>query len=259
MNMPQSSWSGTAADFVRHILGEHPEFDYNAVKDRASAHGLTVPPIVYGRVRKEIPPPAAGVIAAGAHMTAADDARSEVSERDLPDDDLPDAEPPHAEGPDGDDEASGDEDLAPAPTEAAATPAPLPFKTSKSPALDYAMRELTRRPDATYQELKAHCDQNGWRLPPILYGRAKALLGQVPVKPRTTKRQREAAAASSAPAPALRLRQVESVDAAAFSAKLDNIRNLDQLVATVREIDAERRRLRDLLEKVVEMIDEALG
>lgn len=206
MNTPQRSWSGTAADFVRQSLQANPDLDYAAIKSEASAHGLSVPPIVYGRIRKEMPAPARAA--------------------------------------------------APPPTDAA----PVAAKPSKSPALDYAMRELRQRPDATFRELKAHCDAQGWRLPPILYGRAKALLGLVPMKPRTSKKQKEAAAASAAAAnrPPMRLRQVESVDAATFTQKLEGIRNLDQLVATVREIDAERRRLRDLLERIVDMIDTAL-
>jgi hypothetical protein len=37
------------------------------------------------------------------------------------------------------------------------------------------------------------------------------------------------------------------------------VRNLEQLVAVVKELDAERRRLRELLERIVAMIDETLG
>jgi hypothetical protein len=209
MNMPQSSWSGTAADFVRKALTENPELDYAAIRSQASALGLSVPPIVYGRLRKELPAPT----------------RSQ-----------------------------------PAPQVAAPAAAAAP-KASKSPALDYAMQELRLRPEASFQELKAHCVAQGWNLPPILYGRAKALLGLVPMKPRTSKKQKAAAAASAiaAVSPPMRLRQVESVAAAAFTQKLDDIRSLDQLVAAVRDIDAERRRLRELLERIVEMIDEALG
>lgn len=211
MNTPQRSWSGTAADFVRQSLQANPDMDYAAIKSEASAHGLSVPPIVYGRIRKEMPSPARAAAAAAA---------------------------------------------ARAPAEAA----PAARKPSKSPALDYAMRELRQRPDATFRELKEYCDAQGWRLPPILYGRAKALLGLVPMKPRTSKKQKAAAAAAAATEskPPMRLRQVESVDAATFARKLDDIRSLDQLVATVREIDAERRRLRDLLERIVDMIDTAL-
>lgn len=221
MNMPQSSWSGTAADFVRHVLRENPDLDYAAIKQQASDLGLAVPPIIYGRVRKELPAPAKP------------------------------AAPPASAG-------NGQGSM-PADAQPAGARQDAPKKASKSPALDYAMQVLRERPDASYRELKEQCDSRGWKLPPILYGRAKALLGLVPVKPRTSKKEKAAAAAAAAPPSPLRLRQVESVAAAAFSQKLDDIRNLDQLVAAVREIDAERRRLRDLLEKIVDMIDETLG
>jgi len=44
-----------------------------------------------------------------------------------------------------------------------------------------------------------------------------------------------------------------------FSKKLEEVRNLEQLVAIVKDLDAERRRLRSVLERAVAMIDEALG
>jgi hypothetical protein len=57
----------------------------------------------------------------------------------------------------------------------------------------------------------------------------------------------------------MRLKQVDSVAADRFGRQLDEVRNLEQLVAVVKEFDAERRRLREVLERIVTMIDEALG
>ena len=55
------------------------------------------------------------------------------------------------------------------------------------------------------------------------------------------------------------LKQVESVAADRFQQKLDDVRNVEQLVAIVKQLDGERRRLRDLLEEIAARIDEALG
>ena len=82
---------------------------------------------------------------------------------------------------------------------------------------------------------------------------ADAMLGLVPVKPRGSGKTRKAEAGP------LRLKQVDSVAADRFGRQLDEVRNLEQLVAVVKEFDAERRRLRAVLERIVTMIDEALG
>jgi hypothetical protein len=55
------------------------------------------------------------------------------------------------------------------------------------------------------------------------------------------------------------LRQVESVAADRFAKKLDEVRSVEQLVAIVKELDAERRRLRTVLEQIVTLIDDALA
>jgi hypothetical protein len=89
----------------------------------------------------------------------------------------------------------------------------------------------------------------------------------VPVKPRgsgkaATATAAAASAAASAPARAAlprTLKQVESVAADRFQQQLDDVRNVEQLVAIVKQIDAERRRLRELLEDIAARIDEALG
>jgi hypothetical protein len=148
---------------------------------------------------------------------------------------------------------------------------------------DFAVQELRKDPDISYRDLKARADVHGYKFPPILYGRAKALLGLVAVKPRTSKKA--AAAAAAAPR---QLRQVDApvalsgwpaaapagqVAAAAvgvaattappqgpdqFARRLDEVRNIEQLVAVVKELDAERRRLRGVLEHVAATIAAAL-
>ena len=60
-----------------------------------------------------------------------------------------------------------------------------------SGAFDFAVRMLRSEPNLEYGALKLRAEANGFRIPPILYGRAKAYLGLVPVKPRATKAQKQ--------------------------------------------------------------------
>jgi hypothetical protein len=125
-----------------------------------------------------------------------------------------------------------------------------------SPAFDYLLQQLRSDPNIIYADLRARCALAGFTIAPIMYGRAKAVLGLVPVKPRKKKGDVARPAPTGAP---MQFRQVESVAADRFAKKLDDVRTLDGLISAVKELDGERRRLRDLLERVVTMIDEALG
>lgn len=237
MNMPQQNWTGSATDFVRQALLDDPAADYESIKKRGEALGLLIPPIIYGRIRKTMPRPPAREAGEAPALGAPAESR--------------DRSP-----------AGGAEAARPVPDARQET---KNIKKTKSPALDYALQELQKNPAAAYRDLKAHCDQQGWNLPPILFGRAKVLLGLVPTKPRkrkpTSPRPSPAAPAETRqPSRSPRaLRQVASADAKAFQEKLADMQNLDQLIAAVRELDAERKRLRDLLERIVDMIDEELG
>ena len=81
------------------------------------------------------------------------------------------------------------------------------------------------------------------------------------VAPEEVKAAAEAAAAAAAPAPAPTPRSLKQVDTAgdAITRQLDDVKNVEQLVQVVRQLDAERRRLRTLLEQIANTIDEALG
>lgn len=227
--------------FAIERLRESPDLDYAAVRRMAEDAGIAMQPILYGRARKHLglpPMKKAGPVLA-------------TSERVLAATDLVEAPAESAA------ESTVDE-----PVEAAAAALGAPRKKG-SAAFDFLVGELRREPQLSYGELRQRAERNGFPIAPIMYGRAKAVLGLVPVRPRGSKKAAAQASAHEAPAqaPALprMLKQVESVAADRFSKKLEEVRNLDQLVAAVKELDAERRRLRALLEKVVAMIDEALG
>jgi len=225
--------------FAIERLRESPDLDYAAVRRLAEDAGIAMQPILYGRARKHLGLPpmkkAGPVLATSTRALAATDLVEAPAELAV--------------------ESPADEPVEPP---AAARGAP---RKKGSAAFDFLVGELRREPQLSYGELRQRAEANGFPIAPIMYGRAKAVLGLVPVRPRGSKKEVARASTHEAAAPALprMLKQVESVAADRFSKKLEEVRNLDQLVAAVKELDAERRRLRALLEKVVAMIDEALG
>lgn len=242
MIMPGSKRiSGEA--FAIERLRENPDLDYNTVRREADAAGVAMQPILYGRARRHLGLPP---------MRNKGPMPEALRE-------LPSAEP----------EADGEtpaDDLPPmdtTPEAAVRDDAPTTPKKKGSVAFEFLVAELRAEPGMVYAELRRRAEAKGFPIAPIMYGRAKAVLGLVPVRPRGSKKDKAAAAgaASSAAIPAVprMLKQVESVAADRFSQKLEEVRSLEQLVQCVKDLDAERRRLRGLLEKIVTMIDEALG
>lgn len=235
--------------FAIERLREDPDLDYAALRRLASEAGISMQPIQYGRARKQLglPPlksaPPAPVVPMTELRRPAPTARAE--------DDLADAASPGQPTEDAPGEATDDATGSEAPDDLVAP------KRKGSAAFDFLVQELRREPHLLYAELRQRCEAKGWKIAPIMYGRAKAVLGLVPVKPRGS--AKKAAAAATAAAPPRVLKQVESVAADRFSKQLEDVRNLDQLVTIVKDLDNERRRLRQLLDRIVTMIDEALG
>lgn len=235
--------------FAIERLRDNPDLDYSTLRREAANAGVSMQPIQYGRARKALGLPPMGKPSPAARPTppepAAPTTRSEATDTD--------AEP----------DLSGDDDEPSAMPAAASAPSPaddlVAPKRKGSAAFDFLVQELRREPQLLYGELRERCEARGWKIAPIMYGRAKAVLGLVPVKPRGTGKRAAATAASAAPAAPMILKQVESVAADRFQKHLADVRQVDQLVAVVKELDNDRRRLRELLERIVTMIDEALG
>lgn len=210
--------------FALERLREHADLDYATLRREAEAAGVTMQPIQYGRARKQLGLPP-----------------------------LTTRRPPELRATPV--AAPGE----PATVEPAATAAPSAAPRKKgSAAFDFLLQELRAEPGLAYAELRGRAAAAGLPIAPIMYGRAKAVLGLVPVRPRGKRGATAGIPAAGATAPRT-LKQVESVAADRFSRQLEEVRSLEQLVAAVKELDAERRRLRELLERVVTMIDEALG
>ncbi|MBL8733116.1 MAG: hypothetical protein JNN13_12165 [Planctomycetes bacterium] len=153
---------------------------------------------------------------------------------------------------------------------APAAAAPVRPARKGSVAFDFLVEQLRAEPTLSYGDLRRRAEAEGHPIAPIMYGRAKAMLGLVPVKPRGSKKAAAEAAKAQADAavpaaakPATKpvpmsFKQVESVEADRFSKQLAEARTLEQLVAAVKDLDAERRRLRNLLIEIVTKLDSAL-
>ena len=223
----------TGESFAVERLREDPNLDYNTLRQQAAEEGISMQPIHYGRARRHLGLP---VLRDSRDVSPATPAAAVAEQPVSP-------------------AIASDAHRSEARAELTAEPAaPSQSRRRGSAAFDFIVEELRREAGISYALLREHAAARGFSIAPIMYGRAKAMLGLVPVKPRGSGKARKAAETGP-----LRLKQVDSVAADRFGRQLDEVRNLEQLVAVVKEFDAERRRLREVLERIVTMIDEALG
>ncbi len=214
----------TGEAFAIERLRANPDLDFATLRAEAIQAGVSLAPIHYGRARKHLGLPALHT------------ARPAPTERgDLAQDDATTSEVAES----------------PRPAARAAGGA-----KKGSVAFEFLLQELRREPAIVYAELRRRAEAQGHTIAPIMYGRAKAVLGLVPVKPRGKKGADNAAAPKT-------LKQVESAATERASAtrtpNLEGVRGLEQLVAVVKDLDAERRRLRSVLERIGAMIQEVLA
>ena len=84
-----------------------------------------------------------------------------------------------------------------------------------------------------------------------MYGRAKALLGLVPVRPRGQGKRRKRAA--NVP-----LERVRAETPEKFAQQLEAVQGVEDLRAIARQLDMERRRLRASLEQIATEVEDAI-
>lgn len=216
----------TGEAFAIERLRANPDLDFATLRTEATQAGVSLAPIHYGRARKHLGLPALHV------ARPAPTERSDIAESDATANDAADVPPPAAKSSGG--------------------------ARKGSVAFEFLLQELRREPAIVYADLRRRAEAQGHTIAPIMYGRAKAVLGLVPVKPRGKKGVDKAA-----PAAPKTLKQVESAATdralAARTPSLESVRGLEQLVAVVKDLDAERRRLRSVLERIGAMIQEVLA
>lgn len=245
--------------FAVDELRQNPNLTYVELKELANARGLLLPPILFGRAKLHLglpttptlqraPQPAAQAAAeAGAEEDLAGVERPVVlprpERREAPAEALRPALPKKKLPPPVDEAGA-------APTHAAAA---TPTNTGAdmvaprqqgSGAFDFAVRMLRSEPNLEYGDLKLRAEANGFRIPPILYGRAKAYLGLVPVKPRGTKAPKQEPRRGP-----LQLRQVESIVEVQREAlkRSTGFGSIEELSEQLRQVARERDELREVV------------
>ena len=136
-------------------------------------------------------------------------------------------------------------------------------------AMDFILATLKKNKKASYAEVKAAADEKGLAVYPIMYGRAQALLGYVPMKPRGQGKAAVAKAAKAAPAPAA----VAPIAGAPVkrgpgrppkssyvtAAPSMDLSSLDGIINAVRSSESAKARYRTALEKIQAILGDALA
>jgi hypothetical protein len=241
----------SAREFLERELRNDPNLSFAEVQERGRRLGLNIPPFLYGSARRSLGLPA---------------------RRDLVEPSVSASEPSPAPAiVDAIDDAHDESEAATADDvgerEPADEPAPASAKVeSKNSAFQFAIDTLKLSPDLSFADLKTRAQMAGLKMQPIVYGRAKALLGLVPTKPRQPRkkaepeaprmlRQVESAAQFTPPAPTPTPRQSAAVSTTLPS----SLGSLEQLIGVVRDLEADRHRLRAILTAIKDAVDEALS
>lgn len=252
--------------FAVDELQRNPGLTYVELRELAQARGLLLPPILFGRARLHLGLPTTPTLQRAVHPPAHAAAAANASESVAGTEPMP-ARPVRREDP----------ALQPPPTTAKQELRPLDRaepaaetnqdmvapRSQRSGAFEFAVNMLRGEPGLEYGVLRLRGEASGHRIPPILYGRAKAYLGLVPVKPRRTKDKQ----AGNARGP-LQLRQVESIaevqrEAIKRATGFGSVEELtEQLRQVARERDElraavrEREALRGALQRIAVLIDQ---
>jgi len=248
MQESKEAESVSARDFVERELRANPDLSYGELQARAAHVGLNVPRFLYGSMRRALGlpprsegPPRDAAAAEEEGELAPDRAAAELAPSDASAGDLRDEPAPLAA-------AAAVAAAAAADTAAAgAAAAETGPRGGKKSAFDFAVEVLRMVPEIAFQDLKARASMAGLKMQPIVYGRAKALLGLVPTRPRRRRGE-----------PPRLLRQVDSAEQLDRMPALDGIRSLEQLVETVRALEQERIKLCAALAAIQDTVDQAL-
>jgi hypothetical protein len=255
----------SAREFLERELRANPDVSFAEVQERARAIGLNVAPFLYGSARRALGLPARRDLADPSPAVATPRPAPAPVEAIEPepvtawtsDEDSAEDAPREDAGSDFAEEAPADEAHDETPHVGMASAAAGAGK-AKSPAFEFAIDQLRINPDLSFQDLKQRASMANLRLMPIVYGRAKALLGLVEVKPRKPR----ARPMSDAP---MSLVQVDSAaampriaPAMASAPSLDGLGSLEQLIQALRELENERQRLRAALAAIQACVDEAM-
>lgn len=117
-------------------------------------------------------------------------------------------------------------------------------------ALQFIVDTLKSNKSASYADIKAAADKKGFTVWPIMYGKAKALLGMVPVAKRGQGKAAKAARSVGRPPVAGVKRGPGRPPKSAALAS-----SLDALIGALKDGDSERQRLRRALDQIRGILD----
>ncbi len=118
-----------------------------------------------------------------------------------------------------------------------------------SEALDYIVARLKKNPQATYKAIQEGAEKKGLTVYPVMYGRAKLLLGLV--KPGKKKRKKTAKRGPGRPRKTAGRRGRPSKASSPLTA-------VQELMSGMRDQERDNEKLRATLEKIRDLIDRAL-
>ncbi|MHC5065605.1 MAG: hypothetical protein ACYTG5_16700 [Planctomycetota bacterium] len=116
-----------------------------------------------------------------------------------------------------------------------------------SPAFNFVVEQLKQAPGLSFAEVKTAAAESGLKIYPILYGRAKALLGLVPVAPRGSKKAAKKQAKPAA-------KQEASSEGAADTP----LESLSAVIEAMKACEQQRESYRQALKEIAEIIKRVL-
>ncbi|MCC6781463.1 MAG: hypothetical protein IT457_01375 [Planctomycetes bacterium] len=138
---------------------------------------------------------------------------------------------------------------------------------NKSESFDFVVSLLEKNPTISYADVAAAAQKKGFKIYPIVYGRAKAKLGLVPTAPRGTgptaraaKKQKAAAAAAASPAPAAAPAARAAVRKAPAPSSSSSVgTDLEGIIAHVKASETARARYRAALERIRDILEDVIN
>ena len=133
-----------------------------------------------------------------------------------------------------------------------------------SDSLQFLREHLTKHPESTYAEAKAAAKNKGLQVWPIMYGRAKSLLGLVPTRKRGEAKKAREQAMRRGPGRPRRVDGVRRGPGRPPKTRNGEVRRgligtgMDGFLAAMRSQDQERIALRVALEKIRDVVSSVL-
>ena len=132
-----------------------------------------------------------------------------------------------------------------------------------NPSFAFVTDYLTKNPTASFAEVRDAAARRNFKIYPIVYGRAQAMLGLVESKPRgqgkmalASRAARSKRASAEAPrSEPTRAAERRPVDAARSNPIASGNASIDSIIAHIRGVERERDELRAALAKIREAVE----